>query len=131
MTLSGGGATGWIGLAFRDGVHHQTWQGFRFANAEPTQTGVIVFGQSGSVVPIPPHHVTLLDMTIDRSITSDNPASGDHSIYFSKALSPGVHDILIDGYTVDGAEASIRRSRSITLPSGSRTPTTSPFGTWP
>jgi hypothetical protein len=103
VTFSGGGATGWVGLAFRDGVHDQTWQGFRFANAEPTQTGVIVFGQSGSVVPVPPHHITLRDITIAGSITSTNPGSGDHGIYFSKALTPGVHDILIDGYTVDGS----------------------------
>ena len=103
VTISGGGATGWIGIAFRDGVHDQTWRGFRFANAEPTQTGVIVFGNSGDIVPVPPHHITLLNMTIDKSITSDNPGSGDHAMYFCKAQSPGVHDILIDGYTVDGS----------------------------
>ena len=109
VTFSGGGATGWIGLAFRDGVHDQTWQGFRFANAEPTQTGVIVFGQSGSVVPVPPHHITLLDMTIEETITSDNPPgkSGDHGIYFSKALTPGVHDILIDRLTVSAATSGL------------------------
>ena len=58
VTFSGGGATGWSALDFRDGVHDQTWQGFRFANGEPTQTGVIVFGQNGSGRPgrAVPHH---------------------------------------------------------------------------
>ena len=109
VTFSGGGATGWRALAFRDGVHHQTWQGFRFANAEPTQTGVIVFGQSGSVTPVPPHHITLLDITIEPTITSDNPVgmSGDHAIYFSKALAPGVHDVLIDRLTVKAATSGL------------------------
>ena len=109
MTISGGGATGWIGLAFRDGVHDQTWQGFRFADAEPTSTGAIVFGQSGSVTPVPPHHITLLDMTIEETITSDNPVgrSHDHAVYFSKALTPGVHDILIDGLTVKAATSGL------------------------
>ncbi len=109
VTISGGGATDWIGLAFRDGVHDQTWQGFRFANAEPTQTGVIVFGQSGSVTPIAPHDITLRDMTIEETITSDNPPgmSGDHAVYFSRALTPGVHDILIDGLTVNAATSGL------------------------
>jgi hypothetical protein len=93
----------WISIAFSDRVHDQTWRGFRFANAGATQTGVIVFGNSGDIVPVPPHHITLLNMTIDKSITSDNPGSGDHAMYFCKAQSPGVHDILIDGYTVDGS----------------------------
>ena len=109
VTFSGGGATGWIGLAFRDGVHDQTWQGFRFADAEPTQTGAIVFGQSGSVTPIAPHNITLRDITIEETITSDNPPgmSGDHAVYFSKALTPGVHDILIDGLTVNAATSGL------------------------
>ena len=109
VTISGGGATDWIGLAFRDGVHDQTWQGLRFANAEPTQTGVIVFGQSGSVTPIAPHDITLRDMTIEETITSDNPPgmSGDHAVYFSRALTPGVHDILIDGLTVNASTSGL------------------------
>ena len=55
------------------------------------------------MVPVAPHHITLRDITIAGSITSTNPGSGDHGIYFSKAQTPGVHDILIDGYTVDGS----------------------------
>jgi hypothetical protein len=109
VTISGGGATGWIGIAFRDGVHDQTWQGFHFADADPTQTGVIVFGQSGSVIPIAPYNITLRDMTIDETITSANPlgVSGDHAVYFSAALTPGPHDILIDGLTVNAATSGL------------------------
>ena len=36
------------------------------------------------------------------SVTSPNTQSGDHSIYFSEAVG-GPHDILIDGYTVNGS----------------------------
>ena len=109
VTFSGGGATGWSALDFRDGVHDQTWQGFRFANGEPTQTGVIVFGQNGSVVPVAPYHITLRDITFEESVTSDNPygMSGDHAIYFSKALTPGVHDIVIDGLTVNASTSGL------------------------
>ena len=109
VTFSGGGTTNWVGIAFRDGVHDQTWQGFRFANAEPTSTGVIVFGQSGSVTPVPPHHITLLDITVEESITSDNPVGTvlDHAVYFSKAQAPGVHDILIDRLTVKAATSGL------------------------
>ena len=108
VTFSGGGATGWLGLHFTEGVHDQTWQGFHFANAEPTQTGVIVFGQSGSVTPVPPHHITLLDITIDETITSDNPVgmSGDHAVYFSSTTTP-IHDILIDRLTVKAATSGL------------------------
>ena len=35
-------------------------------------------------------------------MTSTYAGSGDHSIYFSQAVG-GPHDILIDGYTVDGS----------------------------
>lgn len=102
VTFSGGGATAWNALSFRDGVHDQTWQGFRFADATPTQTGVIVFGQNGSLSTAAPYNITLRDIAIDGSITSTNPGSGDHSIYFSQSIG-GVHDILIDGMTVDGS----------------------------
>ena len=108
VTFSGGGATGWLGLHFTQGAHDQTWQGFHFANAEPTQTGVIVFGQSGSVTPVPPHHITLRDITIDATITSNNPygMSGDHAVYFSSTTSP-THDIVIDRLTVKAATSGL------------------------
>jgi hypothetical protein len=109
VTISGGGATSWTGIAFRDGVHDQTWQGFHFADADPTQTGVIVFGQDGSVIPVAPYHITLRDMTIDETIISAEPpgVSGDHAVYFSAALAPGPHGILIDGLTVNAATSGL------------------------
>lgn len=109
VIFSGGGANHWLGLAFRDGVHDQTWQGFRFANAEPTQSGVIVFGQSGSVTPLPPYRITLLGLTIEESVVSANPPgmSGDHAVYFSRARDRGPHDIVIDGLTVHAATSGL------------------------
>jgi hypothetical protein len=103
VTFDGGGATYFIGLAFNGGAHDQTWQGFRFANGAPTQTGVITFGWSGGTsMGAGPHHITLRDITIERTITSTYAGSGDHSVYFSQSVG-GAHDILIDGLTVDGA----------------------------
>jgi hypothetical protein len=103
VTFDGGGATDWSGLAFNGGAHDQTWQGFRFANAEPIDTGVIVFGGSGSVsLGAAPHHITLRDIFIDGSIVSTGSGSTDHAVYFSQAVG-GPHDILIDGLTVDGS----------------------------
>jgi hypothetical protein len=109
VTFSGGGATGWSALDFRDGVHDMTWQGFHFADGEPTQTGVIVFGQNGSVTPLPPYRITLLDITVDESVTSDNPVgmSGDHAVYFSRAQDRGPHDIVIDRLTVHAATSGL------------------------
>jgi len=61
------------------------------------------------VVPVAPHHITLRDITVEETITSDTPPgrSGDHAVYFSKALAPGVHDILIDRLTVSAATSGL------------------------
>lgn len=109
VTLSGGGASGWSALDFRDGVHDMTWQGFHFAYGDPTQTGVIVFGQNGSVTPAAPYRITLLDMTVDETVTSAEPpgVSGDHAVYFSRAQGRGPHDILIDGLTVNARTSGL------------------------
>ena len=37
---AGGGNLG--GLSFNGGAHHQTWDGFKFANGVTSQTGVIM-----------------------------------------------------------------------------------------
>jgi hypothetical protein len=100
VTFDGGGASGFEGLVFAEGAHDQTWAGFVFAHGTPTNTGVIVFGDAtGSAAP---HHITLRDITIPRSITSSDPAPDDHAVFFGPALG-GPHDLLIDGLTVDGA----------------------------
>jgi hypothetical protein len=92
VTFDGGGASYFGGLTFVDGAHHQTWDGFNFANGKPTQTGVIVFGGYGLASP---HHITLRHITMLPSIVAAT-ANNDHLIYFSKD-SP--HDILIEDYT--------------------------------
>ncbi len=103
MTFDGGGANYWIGLAFNGGAHDQTWQGFNFANAEPTDTGVITFGGSGTrSLGAAPHDITLRDIVIDGSIVSTGSGPTDHAVYFSQSVG-GAHDLLIDGLTVDGS----------------------------
>ena len=100
VTFDGGGATWFGGLSFEEGAHDQTWDGFTFANGKPTETGVITFG--GYAGKAAPHHITLRNITITRSITSSYAGSQDHAMYFSQAVG-GPHDILVDGYAVDGA----------------------------
>lgn len=92
VTLDGGGTNYFGGLTFVDGAHHQTWDGFKFANGGATKTGVIVFGAYNLPAA---HHITLRNITMLPSIfgTTDN---NDHFIYFSK---DGAHDILIEDYT--------------------------------
>ena len=74
-----------------------------------------MFGQSGSVTPVPPHHITLLDITVEESITSDNPVGTvlDHAVYFSKSR-------LLRG-TTSSFTASLSRPR----PAGSTARSTS------
>jgi hypothetical protein len=100
VTFDGGGSTTFGGITFAEGAHDQTWQGFVFANGTPSQTGVIVFGGYQGLAA--PHHITLRDITLPRSLTSSSAGSHDHGVYFSWA-SGGPHDLLIDGLTVDGA----------------------------
>jgi hypothetical protein len=100
VIFDGGGAAYFGGISFEEGAHDQTWQGFTFAHGTPTQTGVIVFGGYAGLAGA--HNITLRDIAIAGSITSTDTGAGDHSIYFSNSVG-GVHDILIDGYTVDGS----------------------------
>jgi hypothetical protein len=93
VTFDGGGATYFGGITFVEGAHHQTWQGFRFTNGEPTGTGVIVFG--GYSLLVPPHHITLRDITVSGLTGSLN----GYPIYFSMAAAPGPHDILVEAFT--------------------------------
>jgi hypothetical protein len=102
VTFDGGGASSFGGLWFVDGAHHQTWEGFVFANGRPTQTGVIMFGEGGGSAP---HHITLRNVTIAGSnigrATSATAPNTDHAIYVSQALE-GPHDLLFENVTVDG-----------------------------
>jgi hypothetical protein len=98
VTFDGGGATSFGGLAFVDGAHDQTWDGFNFANGQATNTGVIFFGGGSGQAP---HHITLRHIAILASCTGHNDRN-DHGVYFSMAAD-GPHDILIEDLTVDGS----------------------------
>ena len=98
----GGGQLG--GIMFEEGAHHQTWQGFKFTNGSPRESGVITFG--GYSLLAPPHHITLLDITVSGLVKSPTGTGFQgYPIYFSMAAAPGPHDILIDRFTSsdDGA----------------------------
>ncbi len=97
----GGGQLG--GIAFEEGAHHQTWQGFVFTNGSPRESGVILFG-GYSLLP-PAHHITLLDIEVSGLVKSPTGKLQGYPIYFSMAAAPGPHDILIDRFTSsdDGA----------------------------
>lgn len=92
VTFDGNGTSYFGGLSFNGGVHDQTWDGFNFANGQPTETGVIVFGGYGLASP---HHITLRNITMQSSIVAST-TQNDHLIYFS---SDSPHDILIEDYT--------------------------------
>jgi hypothetical protein len=101
VTFDGGGTTYFGGISFQEGAHDQTWQGFTFANGVATSTGVIMFG--GYTGSPGAHHITLRDITIASSCVTSQPAGiyHDHGVYFSWSVG-GVHDILIDGLTMNG-----------------------------
>jgi hypothetical protein len=96
--FDGGGSSSFGGISFEEGAHHQTWDGFVFANGSPTGTGVVTFG--GHAGSPGAHDITLRNITLARSLTSGSGVT-DHGVYFAHAVG-GVHDVLIDGLTVDG-----------------------------
>ena len=95
VTFDGGG--GYLGgISFEEGAHHQTWQGFRFTNGQPMESGVIMFGGYAGLAA--PHHITLRDISVTGLISSDGLRHG-YPIYFSMAAAPGPHDLLIENFT--------------------------------
>ena len=104
VTFDGGGVGAFGGLSFEDGAHHQTWNGFRFANMKAEYTGIIEVG--GYTPRRPPHHITLRNMTITASCTgratSADGRTWDHGVYLAHAKGVGPHDIKIVNLTVDG-----------------------------
>ena len=96
VTFDGGNAQ-FGGISFVEGAHHQEWQGFVFANGQPRESGVVVFGGYSNLAP--PHHITLRDVIV-RDLVGDGDAVLDgYPIYFSMAAAPGPHDILIENFT--------------------------------
>jgi hypothetical protein len=104
VIFDGGGTTYFGGLSFEEGAHHQTWDGFTFANGQATATGVVTFG--GYAGEAAAHHITLRHLTFLGSCTGRatqaTTAATDHAIYFSKAVG-GPHDLLLEDITVDGS----------------------------
>jgi hypothetical protein len=104
VTFDGGGATSFGGLAFEAGAHHQTWDGFRFANGAATNTGVVMFGGFAGLAA--PHHITLRNITFLGSCTGRaTSATGnatDHAIYIAHSVG-GAHDLLFEDINVDGS----------------------------
>jgi hypothetical protein len=90
-------------ITFVEGAHHQTWQGFVFANGKPRESGVIVFG--GYPDKTGTHHITLKDITIKNVGDPADPRG--HAIYFSQAIG-GSHDITIDGLTISDPLGGIK-----------------------
>ena len=104
VTFDGGGASGYGGLAFEDGAHDQTWDGFNFANMAADHSGIIAI--AGYTPRRAPHNITLRNITIGAtctgSATSPSAPAVDHAIYIANALDPGPHDLLFSDITVDG-----------------------------
>ncbi len=101
VTFDGGGATYFGGLSFEAGAHDQTWDGFRFANGQPTQTGVVLFGGYAGLAA--PYRMTLRNLYFAASIVSPETTATDAAVYWSTGAG---HDHLVDGLTVDGAAGS-------------------------
>lgn len=101
VTFDGGGAAGFVGLWFAEGAHHQTWDGFTFANGTPTMTGVLFFGEHGAA----PHDLTFRNITIDGSVLGGavdaSAPAHDHAVYISEAPG-GPSDLLFEDIFVDG-----------------------------
>ena len=104
VTFDGGGTMSFGGLSFVAGAHHQTWEGFNFANGTATSTGVVTFGGYAGLAA--PHHITLRHITFLGSCrgraTTAAGNSTEHAIYFSHSVG-GAHDLVLEDITVDGS----------------------------
>ena len=103
VTFDGGGAGYFGGLAFVAGAHHQTWDGFNFANGQATDTGVIMIGGYSGLAA--PHHITLNHIRVLSSATgrttSASSSNTDAAIYIAQAVG-GPHDLKLLNINVDG-----------------------------
>lgn len=93
------GGIGYGGLSFEDGAHHQTWQGFNFANMVGDFTGIIEI--AGYTDRAAVHDITLLDMTVLDSCQRNGAGSNnDHGVYIAQSLLPGSYNIWIERLTM-------------------------------
>lgn len=102
VTFDGGGsALG--GISFEEGAHHQTWDGFVFANGTVSQTGLIVAGGYPGLASA--HHITMRNIKVLASIRgSGNTAQGyatDHAIYGAHAAGAGPNNFLFEDIDID------------------------------
>ena len=108
VIFDGGGAAYFGGISFQAGAHHQTWDGFIWANGTPSNsdgtggTGVIMFG--GYAGQVAAHHITIRNSLV-RPIAPPGERHG-HAVYFSYAVG-GAHDITLDNFTVDDPNARV------------------------
>lgn len=104
VVFDGGGGSSFGGLSFEDGAHHQTWDGFTFANMAATETGIIEVG--GYVPRRAPHNIIVRNIVIKSSCTgratSASGRSWDHGIYIAHALGTGPYTLKFENITVDG-----------------------------
>jgi hypothetical protein len=104
VVFDGGGGSSFGGLSFEDGAHHQTWDGFTFANMAATETGIIEVG--GYVPRRAPHNIIVRNIVIKSSCTgratSASGRSWDHGIYIAHALRTGPYTLRFENITVDG-----------------------------
>jgi hypothetical protein len=86
------------GISFHEGAHHQTWDGFAFANGRTNQTGVITSG--GYATPAA-HDITMRNIRIAASIKGVNLSSAtDHAIYIGGAPG-GISGLLFEDFDID------------------------------
>jgi hypothetical protein len=104
VTFDGGGTASFGCLSFEQGAHDQTWDGFRCANGQASQTGVITFGGYAGLAA--PYNITMSNITImascTGSATSASAPATDHAFYISEAVG-GPHDLVFNDVTVDGS----------------------------
>lgn len=104
VVFDGGGGSGYSGIAFEDGVHDQTWDGFVFANMRADFSGIIEIG--GYVPRRAPHHITLQSIWVKASCrggaTSASSGATEHAIYIANAAGVGPNHLLLQDISVDG-----------------------------
>jgi hypothetical protein len=104
VTFLGRGSNQYGGLSFQDGAHHQTWEGFRFANMGADETGIVEVG--GYEPRQSPHHITLRQITIDNSNYGGAYCADcdprDHAVYIAHALGDGPNHLLFEDFHIDG-----------------------------
>ena len=103
VTFDGGGTSSYGCMSFEQGAHDQTWDGFKCAGGEATDTGIVVFG--GYPGYAAPYRITVNNFTITATCTGNATSAAspdnDHAFYIADAVG-GPHDLAFNNITVDG-----------------------------